>query len=75
LPDRPSLRRHSPDVGYFFGGAMSMELCSQCHNLIDTDKRLDGEYIGLRYVCEWCVEMRDAEEYINRMRQVAHEGT
>jgi hypothetical protein len=41
---------------------MSMELCSQCHNMTDTDKRLDGEYIGLRYVCEWCVEMRDVEE-------------
>jgi hypothetical protein len=53
---------------------MSMEMCSQCHNIVDTDERLDGEYTGLRYVCEWCVEMRDAEEYINRMRQVSHEG-
>jgi predicted SprT family Zn-dependent metalloprotease len=53
---------------------MSMEMCSQCGNAVDTDKRVDGEYSGLRYVCEWCVEMRDAEEYLNRMRQVSHEG-
>jgi hypothetical protein len=56
------------------GDSVSMEMCSQCGNAVDTDKRVDGEYMGLRYVCEWCVEMRDAEEYINRMRQVAHEG-
>ena len=53
---------------------MSMEMCSQCHNIVDTDKRVDGEYTGWRYVCEWCVEMRDAEEHLNHMRQVAHEG-
>jgi hypothetical protein len=62
-------------VGNIFGGAMSMEVCSYCGNMVDTDKHLDGEYVQLLYVCEWCCERQDAEEYLNSMRQVAHEGT
>jgi hypothetical protein len=54
---------------------MSMEVCSYCGNMVDTDKHLDGEYVQLLYVCEWCCERQDAEEYLNSMRQVAHEGT
>ena len=53
---------------------MSTEYCPGCDRLVDTDEELEGIYIRLRYLCSWCCEERDAEDWLNQMRQVSHES-
>lgn len=46
---------------------MSVMICEQCDNPVDTDWDLDGTWTGTGYICESCTEANEENPVVTRI--------